>query len=181
MNLDSPTDSPIVSVQLLLTSTRRIPLPESQSAVQDAIGQTAAATVRVINESDVGMSYTRFHVGKVPYHIGTSIEPYIRRFGTAKPGEQIKWTIEEEVPPEDPVLCDAWMMHKAWMYVDSLRFVDPDDGVDHFVNVMRLAGRFVDERCVLIWLLGPREQPKCVTLPAAENVAALRAGRWPGL
>jgi len=135
--------------------------------LEEELRPDAAASAEFFSVHASGMFYAQCYVGRVQYHIGVGRTPYPAEVSGQPPGE-----------PESRL---AWLRHEAWMYVDAVLYAVPDERDVHFANVMRLAGRFVDERCVLIWLHGPREQPKRVALPTAENVAALRAGRWPGL
>lgn len=181
--MGSENHSPVPTVTLMLNAVRRVSRAEAHSIVLRELGQDAAQTVRVVNEDRVGMCYIDWKVGPTCYHIGTSSDPYLPVFGTARiDGDnkvigQVKWTMREEVPPEDPECCEAWMSHVAWVYVDALVFTPYADREAHLRNVLRISSHFVDERCLLIWLYGG--EPKRVALPTPRTVAALRAGEWP--
>lgn len=177
----------ITSIILLLDRVRRVGIEEARRLVQAEHGEQAATTLQVINEDSPGMQYIDWRFESAPYHIGTSSEPYINVIGVGKIDEQtgivgsMKMTMREEVPPEGEAECDAWMSHAAWMYVDALLFhsTSPEEDRRHHQHVLRIAGQLVDERCVLLWLCGPNDQPKQVALPTPAAIAALKAGSWP--
>lgn len=165
------------TIILLMKELRRATVPEVRASVALELGDQAAATVRSVAESDVGMSYIDWYHGPTPYHLGTSDEPYISRVGVLKPGEPANWTMKEEVPPQDHRLRDAWMSHTAWLYVDALTIGSLGGGHNHLPSVLRIASHFIDDRCALVWHANP--QPKRVTLPTPQTIASFRAGVWP--
>jgi len=176
------------SIILLLDRVRRVGLAEARGIVHAEHGEQAATTLQMINEDSPGMQYIDWRLDATPYHIGTSSEPYLNVIGVGKLDEEtgtvgsLKWTMREELPPEGEAECDAWMSHVAWMYVDALSFhsSSPEEDQRHLQHVLRIAGQLVDERCVLLWLWGPSDQPKQVALPTPAAIAALKAGNWPG-
>lgn len=183
MNAANEREFPVVV--LLLNAVRRVSEREARRVVACELGDEVARTVRVVSENAVGMSYLDWKVGPTPYHLGTSSEPYLNVIGVSKVDHEnrqvgpTKWTIREELPPEDPACCEAWMSHSAWLYVDALLFhCEPHDDDLHLRNVLKIASHFVDERCVLVWRYGG--EPKRVALPTPQTLAALRAGQWPG-
>jgi len=169
-------------VVLLLDRVRRVSIAEAREIVAAELGGEAAATLRDISGAS-GMSYIAWKVGSIPYHLGTSSEPYLSISGEGKLDVQgratdIRWRMREEVPPEGKDYCDAWMGHSAWLYVDALLFSsDPAHDHQHMQNVLRIANHFIDDRCVLLWLYGT--EPKQVALPTSQAIAALRKGTWP--
>lgn len=171
-------------VVLMLDRVRRVSGREARQVVAEELGEEVAATVTVISENSVGMSYIEWRVGSTPYHLGTSSEPYLPVLGVGKVDdggrlvEPMRWTMREEVPPDGDELSEAWMAHTAWLYVDALLFHSrPEDADRHVRNVLRIGSRFIDERCTLVWLWG--NEPKRVALPTPQAVAALRSGEWP--
>ncbi len=174
-------------VTLLLDRVRRIGREEARGIVQAEHGEQAATTLRIINEGSPGMQYIDWRLDATPYHIGTSSDPYLNVIGVGKIDDKtgtigsLKLTMREELPPEGEAECNAWMSHVAWMYVDALPFhsSSPEADQRHLQHVLRIAGQFVDERCVLLWLWGPKDQPKQVALPTPATIAALNTGDWP--
>lgn len=165
------------TVILLLSQPRQVTVVEVRRVVAAELGEEAAAMVEWIGENGAGMSYIGWRNGKTPYHLGTCSEPYITRVGTANAGEPVRWMMKEEVPPEAPRLCEAWMSHTAWLYVDALTAGSLGDGRSHLSNVLRVASWLVDEKCVLVWLYGG--ESKRVVLPSPETVLSFRNGLWP--
>lgn len=171
-------------IVLMLDGVRRVGVEEARCAVRAEAGEDAASTVRVVVENPQGMSYIEWRVGDATYRLGTSSEPYINAVGSGKVDEEmrltepLKWTTWEEVPPEDEACRTAWMSHAAWLYVDAwVCRTPPAEDAMHVRRVLRIASRFVDERCVLLWRWG--KEPKQVALPTPRAIESLRAGVWP--
>jgi hypothetical protein len=172
----------IPTVNLLLNQVRRFRTPEVRQLVSEVLGDFAAASVRAVGENP-GMEYIDWRDGEATYHLGTSSEPYINTLGTGKVGpdgrvSEMKWTMREEVPPPVEAHAEAWMSHTAWLYIDALLHnVARADRPRHQQNVLKLAGRLVDARCVLVWLHG--RDPKRTALPSHNFTQSLRSGIWP--
>jgi hypothetical protein len=170
-------------VILLLTEVRRVSVAEAQKVVAAECGQESAATVRAIDdakhEHGPGMEYLDWQVDSIPFHIGTSSEPYISLVGVSKAGQPVKWTMKEEVPPDDEHHRAAWMSHNAWLYVDALTIGSPGGARAHLGAVLRVASHFIDERCVLVWLYGRERWTKRLATPTKETKSALSRGKWP--
>lgn len=177
-------DHAIPTVLLLLNRIRRVGVPEARRVVAAELGDEAEGTV---NEWPVGSTtrcYLEWRAGVTPYHLGTCSEPYVPVIGDGKadsaktPVGTMEWTVSEEAPPEPEELCNAWMAHTAWLYVDALVFESrAHEGGRHFGNVLRVCSHFIDERCVLVWLYSG--EPKRVALPTPRTVKSLQAGVWP--
>lgn len=168
----------VPTVVLLLRSPRCVSVAELAHIVAEEIDDEAAATVTWVGKNAFGGEYLEWRSSATPYHLGTFGGPYIHLAGAAKIGEPMRWHMREEVPPAEPALCEAWMAHDAWLYVDALNLGARRDNRDHQNVVLRIAGRLVDEHCTLLWL--PGAEPKRVALPTPHAVAALRSGTWPG-
>jgi hypothetical protein len=174
-------------VVLLLDRIRRVSIEEARRIIDAEHGEDASTSAQAINEDGDGMRYIDWRFGGTPYHIGTSSEPYINVIGEGKLDEvtgrvgEMKWKMSEELPPDSERERDAWMSHAAWVYVDALFFHTSSFAEDqqHLRHVLRIAGQLADERCVLFWLWGPKDQPKRVALPSPRVIASLRAGEWP--
>jgi hypothetical protein len=175
-------------VVLLLNQTRRVDVAEAAAAVSAELGHDAASTVRAIgddyDDDPPGMHYIQWRLGSTPYHIGTSPEPYLSVVGVGKVDsdnqlvDPINWRMREEVPPDGEELCNAWMSHTAWLYIDALVFHGSASDADkHLQNVLKISRHFIDHRCILVWLWG--KEPKVVALPTSDTVESLRRGRWP--
>jgi hypothetical protein len=182
MSQDSSLHIP--TIILLLDRVRRVRADEAARVVTSVMGPTAAASLTAINEDPHGMEYIEWRDGETIHHIGTSPQPYITVSGEGKEDpatgniELTRWTMREEVPPDDPTMCDAWMRHTAWMYVDALRMEPTDEARDVARrNVLRVASHFVDARCVLLWRRGSND--KRVALPTPHAIATMQAGEWP--
>jgi hypothetical protein len=181
MRLNPSNDIP--TVILLLNQARRIPVPEARLLVSEVLGKSAAASLRLVGDNPAGMEYLDWRDGHAAFHLGTSSETYINSLGTGKVDpdgrvSEMKWTMREEVPPPDESRAAAWMSHTAWLYVDAiLHHVDPADRPRHQVNVLKLAGRLIDPRCVLVWLFGG--EPKQTAIPSPQFTRSLRSGIWP--
>ncbi len=182
--MDHDVREVIPTITLMLDQLRRVSYDEVRQVVQTELGDEAEATVQLISDHPQGMNYIDWRLGAAHYHLGTSDEPYINRIGVGKVDAEtmvvgpMKWTMREEVPPEEEAHCSAWMRHNAFLYVDAILFHTPpeEDGL-HLQNILRIASRFVDERCVLLWRNGG--EPKRVALPTPQVIASLRAGVWP--
>jgi hypothetical protein len=178
----------VPTVILLLTQVRRVRADELRRVVAAEIGEAAAATVQVINEDPEAMEYITWRDGQTHHNFGTSPNPYIHIFGEGRNEPETgtikwtKWTMREEVPPEDEVICEAWMQHNAWLYVDALLLGMTEQTREQtrpvaLSNMLRIASHFIDERCVLVWRCGGKT--KRVALPTVDTLAMLRAGEWP--
>lgn len=163
---------------LLLREPRVVSVDSLRRAVAAELGMEAAATVEMVCENAMGGAYFQWRNGPTHQHLGTSNQPFIHLAGQCKKGEPVRWQMREEVPPDEPSMCEAWMAHNAWLYVDALNMVPPHDERDHAGVVFRIASWFVDDRCVLLWLRGGDK--KRVALPSAATIASLRRGQWPG-
>jgi hypothetical protein len=84
--------------------------------------------------------------------------------------------MKEEVPPHEPRHSEAWMAHEAWMYIDALALGRDARPKAHLPNVLRVASRFIDDNCLLLWLWGGVE--KHVSLPTSRVLEALASGHW---
>jgi hypothetical protein len=170
-------------VMLLMTSVRRVSESEAQRVVSHELGDEVGQTVRVIREEVTGMSYLTWRVGDVWYNLGTSSEPYVPAASAgqahcADPAAgHVKPTMRLESGPQDLISFEAWISHRAWLYIDSLAWYTEAEAAElHLRNVLRVASHFIDERCVLIWQWGTDRFAK----PTPQAVASLRAGQWPG-
>lgn len=151
---------------LLLRETRRVAVDELRSIVKEECGVAAAATVVRLGENASGGEYLQWHTGRTPSHLGTFSQPYIL-------------VPEVAVLPSEPRLLEAWSAHKAFLYVDALNFVGMRDDRDDLAMVLRIGSRFMDDRCLLLWL-GCADGPSRFALPTAESLESLRRGEWPG-
>ncbi|MBS0196522.1 MAG: hypothetical protein JSR77_07170 [Planctomycetes bacterium] len=165
------------TVVLLLKEVRRVSVDEARRAVDAELGPDAAATVSAVGENSEGMAYIDWYLGPTPYHLGTCDQAYISTAGAGKVCEPLRWTMKEEIPPEDERLCEAWMSHVAWLYVDALTVGSLGGGRRHLGNVLRIASHFIDGRCSLVWYCNPT--PKRVVLSSPRTIACLRSGEWP--
>ncbi|MFN0134516.1 MAG: hypothetical protein ACKVS9_00185 [Phycisphaerae bacterium] len=164
---------------LLLREPRPVALDELRSVVSLELGSAAAATVQWVGENAAGGAYMQWRNGATPHHLGRFSQPYISLTGKCEVGRPIRWKMREEVAPEDPALCEAWMAHNASLYVDALNIGRTRDDRDHRAVVLRIASRFVDDRCVLLWLAAIGDH-KRVLLPSPTSLAAIQKGLWPG-
>ena len=173
----------IPMVMLLMNTVRRVSESEAKRVVSGELGDEVGRTIRIIREEVEGMSYLTWQIGKVGYNLGTSSDPYVPRIRPGRDGctepdaGEFESTERVESGPEDPVSFEAWTSHRAWLYIDSLTwYAEPEAADLHLRNVLRVAGHFVDERCVLIWQWGTDRFAN----PTPQVVASLRAGLWPG-
>ncbi|MDX2200454.1 MAG: hypothetical protein SF069_15980 [Phycisphaerae bacterium] len=151
---------------LLLRETRRVAVDELRSIVKEECGIAAAATVVRIGENAAGGEYLQWQTDRTPSRLGTYSQPYVL-------------FSEGAVLPAEPRLLEAWSVHKAFLYVDALNFVGMRDDRDDLAMVLRIGSRFVDDRCLLLWL-GRAGGTSLFALPTAESLESLRRGEWPG-
>lgn len=172
-------------IVLLLKAVRRVSADEIRRVVQAELGNQTAAGIESMGQKQDVMQYHFWRHDRAFCNFGTCCEPYPNTIYEGEVDSDTKLITptksqyREEVPPQDEVMCQAWMQHNSWIYVDALLFhTPPEDDHIHYRRVFKIASHFIDERCVLIWLYGG--EPKRVALPTPQAIASLRAGEWPG-